>query len=100
MNQITILSIPYKIEWHSNLSCFGEVNHKSQTIRIDSLIPPHQQLSTLLHESIHAMDWRLKTNLSEEQVYALEAGLFDMLVRNPKLIQMFGEINESQSNKR
>jgi hypothetical protein len=56
------------------------------TIVINSEGPAWLQASTLLHESIHAIDRKYNTLLEEHQVQALEIGLRDLIRQNPKLI--------------
>lgn len=47
--------------------------------------------STLLHELIHVAEEMTGANLTEEQVVALERGLWNIFETNPKLLDYFKE---------
>jgi hypothetical protein len=53
-------------------------------IWLDSVIPKHQQTSTLIHECVHGISAMLGLKLSETQVLGLEAGLYSIGFR-PKI---------------
>lgn len=58
---------------------------KSGRIRLEKSLRPGSvpYISTLLHEMIHQMDWRL----SEERTVALEYGLVNMVLSNPDVFK-------------
>jgi len=47
------------------------------------------QKTTLLHEIIEALSYRLELNLKHSQITALEGGLFQVIKDNPKLLEYF-----------
>ena len=56
------------------------------TISIRESDPDWQKASTILHEAIHAIDFRCNLKLTEEQVQGLEPALRDLIRQNPQLI--------------
>ena len=50
-----------------------------------------QQKDTLLHEVVHAIDDTLALGMTEEQVHALGAGLYQVLSENKQLTRWLGE---------
>lgn len=69
---------------------YGECDDQACTIRIATDAHPDQELDTLVHELIHAVDFAMRLNLSERQVHALGAGLSGVLCDNPKLVRYIG----------
>jgi hypothetical protein len=47
---------------------------------------PEQQADTLLHEALHAIDYTLRLELSEQQIHALAAALYALVADNPDLL--------------
>lgn len=74
-----ILGYDYKLIADPFLDCMGEMQTASLRIKIDKRLVPQQQMSTLLHEIIEALNRHLKLDLTEQQIMGLEAGLFQVL---------------------
>ena len=56
---------------------------------IHILIGNTSEQSTLLHEIIHVAEEMTGANLTEDQVVALERGLWNIFSTNPKLLEYF-----------
>ena len=84
---INILSKRYEVKIDPTLPYCGESNHHSCII---SYRPQNsaQLADTLLHESIHALDYAVQLNLTEQQVHALAALFINLLKTNKKLTEI------------
>lgn len=60
----------------------GCCNNANATFYIASNLRPDNRASTLLHEIIHAIDYKLELDLTEAQVKCLETGLYQVLTAN------------------
>ena len=60
----------------------GTVCYKKSEIALERDLLPDVRNSTILHEIIHALDYKLKLDLSEDQVIRLETGLFAVMKDN------------------
>lgn len=88
INQIVIGSDTIAVTYKEVEGMHGSYDYVPRpTIVINSEGPAWLQASTLLHESIHAIDRKYNTLLEEHQVQALEIGLRDLIRQNPKLIE-------------
>lgn len=65
---------------------FGETNHRSLQIELDADQVEAQKRDTLLHETLHAIDYAMHLELDERQVHALAAGVLCVMRDNPELI--------------
>jgi hypothetical protein len=87
-DKIRIFGIDYEVQYErfdekvqlSNLS--GSVMSCQQKIQINSGNARGQQEATLLHEIIHAIDYRLGFDFSEAVTQALSSGLYQVLNDN------------------
>jgi hypothetical protein len=79
-----ILGYTYKLKLKptKKLQNRGYFEGESQTISIGSDMNRQAQEATVLHEVIHALDFMLAIDLSEEQVRQLEHGLYQVLTDN------------------
>lgn len=69
----------------SEKEAYGITCVDEQLIEYDSKhLTPSQMCDTVLHEVIHAIDFTIGTNLTEEQVHGTAAGLFAVLADNPE----------------
>jgi hypothetical protein len=75
----------------------GEIEYANHSIRIAGDACEQHRESALLHEAIHAIEEQFRTGLTEAQVSALEHGLYQVLVDNPKFTQMFIYRNEQDN---
>ena len=67
----------------------SEIEHCK--IRLSTHMDEQQQKDTLLHEVVHAIDDTLALGMTEEQVHALGAGLYQVLSENKQLTRWLGE---------
>lgn len=79
---------------HPMDGAFGMVDYRNSLIYISEHQTLPQRASTLLHEIIHYISRTLYLNLTEEQVYGIEAGLFQLLNDNPNLFKF--EFDDSE----
>ena len=98
MKIVRILGIDYKIN-HLDMVTLcgntdaGNVVHQKCVINID--VPNNSKehaKSVLLHEILEALNYRLELNLRHEIIVQLEAGLFQVIKDNSKLLKYIGEI--------
>lgn len=73
----------------------GDCNNDSCVIRYDSTLSYDAQLDTVLHESIHALDYVMDIGLPEKKVHSLASLLFCFIRQNPELIK---EILDESNN--
>lgn len=66
---------------------YGDMDSKTQVIRIDEGLSDEQQRATLLHEALHCMDDVYSIGLTEEQVVRLATGFYMLLLDNPQLLE-------------
>lgn len=62
-------------------STYWVPNGTKGTIQVDQSLRTHSLLSTIVHEMVHQMDWRL----SESRVRHLEYSLMHLVLSNPEL---------------
>ena len=87
----------YRVEtWHTHYANsrgrYGECEHQTRTIRVDSSYGPIQTAETLLHELLHAVwsAWRVQDADDEERtVSSLALGLTALWIDNPGLLAWF-----------
>ncbi len=88
---IDILGKPYKIEYvkHTALGSedYGDCNDGKQIISVAEDIGLALEQDTLLHETIHALDYAAQLKMSERQVSALAALLIAVFKANPEFTQ-------------
>jgi len=72
----------------------GDCEAGTQEIRISGEIAQENQLSTILHESIHAIDTILQLGIDEENTRRLEAGLHSFLKDNPDICKAYLELGK------
>jgi hypothetical protein len=86
---LKILGKKWTVEYVSNVPLekdeMGQCDLEAQAIHVKDKLKSEQEGSTLLHECIHAISDTLGLSLSEKQVQGLEAGLYDLNARNPRL---------------
>lgn len=71
-----------------NDDCAARVECLQQVITIKTGMSDDHNIETILHESLHALDYDLSLELSERQVHALGASLLCLLRDNPALTRM------------
>lgn len=82
---IKILGYRYTIQTDKNqneIGSMGRCHSDQQTIQIANDINSEAATSTLLHEIIEVLNFHLKTEMTEQQITAMEAGLFTVLLDN------------------
>jgi hypothetical protein len=94
MDSLRILGKVWAVRWAEPSPILhahhGHVDYRAQEIVVSQAQHPDQQLDTLLHEALHALDHTLKLELSEEQVHALAGGLLALMRDNPELTARLG----------
>jgi len=63
----------------------GRCLDSEQRILVQYDLPPELERDTVLHETIHAIDYVLQLELTERQVSVLASGLLAVLKANPSL---------------
>jgi len=77
----------------------GTTKHANLLVTVDATVPLQVQQSTLLHELLHCISnvYLNPDNLTEEQAYHLEGGLFQVLRDNSEVTAfILGGMNGSQ----
>jgi hypothetical protein len=85
MDKVIIGATEYNLEYIvlTEPQDVSEIDLNSNTISIHKDLPPNQQHLALLHEVIHAMNWKLK----EDHVEFLAQALYSFMRSNKKLIK-------------
>lgn len=83
---VMILGKTYTIALNELDGLLGCVDHSSQHIQINTGQHPESERDSLLHEIFHAVCFQTHLKLSERQVHALGAGLYQILTQNPDLV--------------
>lgn len=84
---IKILGKTYAVSGAESLHADGRIGqHSSNKLEMKYCTEQAEEQckDTMLHESIHAIDYILQLGLREKQVHCLSAGLLEMLKANPK----------------
>ena len=84
--KLRILGKTYTIEVAPGITEYGLCDEENQTIKIRPVKGDDVVKDTLLHECIHAIDFGMHSNLTEEQVQRLGSGLWALLNDNPELL--------------
>ena len=69
----------------------GTCDSKMQKIQVASNLAPEQKQSTILHESMEALNYHLQLGLKHETIMRLEAALFQVLGDNGVDLSKLGE---------
>ena len=75
----------------SSKSSVGECDDEAMLIIVKPGMERALEQSTVLHECIHAIEMSLGLGLTEKQVLGLEAGMYDLLSSNPRLLSYLAE---------
>ena len=90
-SSIRVIGKDYKVTQEHLQGSIGECDDFKQEINVDPKANEQLQRDTLLHEVIHAIDYAVKTKLSEEQVSALATGLYAVFSDNPNFMEWLNE---------
>lgn len=91
-DSIVILGKRHAIEWDAKIGrdC-GDIHFTHNKIRIAQELAPDEERETLLHETIHGVDFAVGIGINEAKTRALSATLFAVLATNPALVAyLFG----------
>jgi hypothetical protein len=86
LNSLRILGKDWAVKW-VEMSDHGECDSSALAIKVSVNQHQDQQKDALLHETIHAIDYTAKLNLSEEQVHALAGLLLAVFRDNPSFAE-------------
>lgn len=86
IDAIIIGSRRVPIRYRDEMAEYGLFSESPLEMHIRSAEPGWKTASTILHESIHAIDAIYNLRLEEEQVAGLEVALVDLIRSNPQLI--------------
>ena len=85
---INVLGKPYRVDYvkHTAIGSenYGDCNDGKQIISVAEEIGKELEQDTLLHETIHALDYAAQLKLTERQVSALAALLIATFKANPE----------------
>jgi hypothetical protein len=82
---VKILGYEFQLERKestSDLGAMGWYKGRVQKIQIATDMHPEQELSTILHEIIEALNYHLSLGIEHKSIMALEAGLYQCLIDN------------------
>lgn len=77
-----ILGYNYALVTDTDMEALGSMHSRSQRLKLATDMHPDQQLSTLLHEIIEALNYHLDLGIQHQTIMALEAGLYQVLADN------------------
>ena len=86
--KVSVLGQPFQIRWQcpDNANLLGHTDSHKLEIEVKPNAAEAVARSTLLHELIHAVTFiQLDQGLTEQQVLALEVGLFQVFTQNTKV---------------
>ncbi len=96
IDKISIMGVSYKVvEVPGGLEPdhLGDISESESTIRIRKGVAPQAQVSTILHEILHACLWSVNLDSSEATVVPLSNVLYSvLLMENPELISQLQTI--------
>ena len=92
---IRIMGLDYYIDIYPRRErdSYGVCHHDTHTIGISNCNSEEHAKSVLLHEILEALNYRLELNMDHTKITALEAGLFQVMRDNPKLMQFLEKQN-------
>lgn len=78
------------LNWQGS-PAMGMCDHETLEILIQENLPPEEELETIIHEILHGIFYRMRvpikdSNIEEEIVDRLGAGLAQVFVENPDLL--------------
>lgn len=93
IKQIRILGINYPVEYiclRTHGTHVGQCDNTQCIIRICKTDNSSSHAkSVLLHEIIEALNYRLELELDHNKITSLEAGLTQVFMDNPKLLELY-----------
>jgi|TARA_R100001530_G_scaffold3596_3_gene5261 Zn-dependent peptidase ImmA (M78 family) len=93
IKKIRVGATTYKVRKKKLGSIWGYTDFEEEKIFIDSRAKDRQQVSTLLHEALHAMiaeygiNYTLDHNQDESLVRTLESGIVQLILRNKEFTE-------------
>ncbi len=85
-SEIKIATHTYRVRYDSHMrhdeACYGQVNHREQTIDIETSIPPSVMNQTLIHEIVHIVDKVYVCRMDEDDLERLSNGMAELLFNN------------------
>lgn len=66
---------------------YGEIDYANQRVLYDEEQSGEQLKDTLIHESVHGIDYAMQIGLEERQVAALGTGFYAWMVENKRLVR-------------
>ena len=91
IKRLKIIGKPYTVKWHKGgipgEDNAGSCEHMRAVIDVSLNQCEAQKRDTLLHETIHAIDYAAHLALNENQVHALAALLLHTMRDNPKFVE-------------
>ena len=79
-----------------NVPAYGLTDHDKQAIIIDKTLRPEQEMTTIIHESLHGISEILKVKMSESDICRLENGIHNLLKHNPRLCKAYIHLGEGK----
>ena len=79
------VSIEYsELEFPDGETAAGDMSEEKLAIRISPGQLPIEEMDTVMHETVHALDYILNLGLTERQVHMLGSGLIGLFQDNPE----------------
>lgn len=98
IKKLTLFGLPWKIIYEKPSPVLSQ-EERGMTLfpqKEIHLLTGSMMKSTLLHELIHVAEEMTGANLSEEQVVAIERGLWNIFETNPQLLDYFKEDDRNE----
>ena len=96
--EIKIATHTYRVGYDPHMrhdeACYGQVNHRTQTINIESSIPPSVKDQTLIHEIVHIVDKVYVCRMDEDDLERLSNGMAELLFNNLGIELDWSELEE------
>ena len=84
--EIKIATHVYRVRYDPHMrhdeACYGQVNHREQTIDIETSIPLSVRNQTLIHEIVHIVDKVYVCRMDEDDLERLSNGMAELLFNN------------------
>jgi hypothetical protein len=97
---VDLVSVPHRIHFDPELmakeSNLGVIYHYRNEIHIEYSLKPRDLLTTLLHEFLESINKRYELKLPHQKIQMLEAGIFQIMMSNPTIMQEF--VNEGRKS--
>ena len=80
-----VLHLDLKGKGGDGMDLYGDLQYRTNLIRVEKSLCRDQMTDSLIHEALHAIDDSLCIGLKEKQIRAISAFVLDIISENPHI---------------